>query len=69
MNKHAKKISLNRETLRQLTGGEMQDANGGAVGPAETRGTSCVVRCAPTANTCITHCGCPTLVSDCTVLC
>ena len=68
MRKATKKISLHRETLRTLAGDDLQEAIGGAAGGAFTGVSQCIV-CRATANTCITHCGCPTMVQNCTALC
>ena len=60
----AKKISLHRETLRDLSVHEMEDAAGGSVVVSPPPGftQSCI------ASACVT-CGCPTRVQNCTTRC
>lgn len=68
MNKKTRKLSLNKETLRNLQGNEMRGVVGGV-----TNGRLCTNTCPETASCNWTECftdqcsasGCPSGMSDC----
>ena len=63
MKKNARKMSLNRETLRHLAG-KLPEANGGAVlTTGHVTEATCNVVCE--TMTCLTRCGCPTFAPNC----
>jgi hypothetical protein len=68
MRKTAKRIALHRETLRSLNPEHLAAAAGDGTSHPTT-GLSICILCQPTVNSCITHCGCPTQVQNCTALC
>jgi hypothetical protein len=67
VNKTGKKLALHRDTLRSLSVSALSAAQGGNATQIGCTLVTYVVSCLGTCN--VTHCGCPTLVQDCTTSC
>ncbi len=68
MKKNHQKLTLSRDTVRNLTGPALSEvAGGGVTTGCLTTGCTINISCGCT-NTCLTA-GCPTRQADCTALC
>jgi hypothetical protein len=67
MKRNHKKLALNRDTMRNLSGQALQEAAGGGLG---TAGCTFYVTCPHScAGSCITCTVCPSCGQNCTVYC